>query len=227
MRISKLNKTADIKNPNHYVKALYNEFKDWSFDECEGVKLKGQWREKGFQKPKIQLLHVEIGPGNGLHFHQLCSNQPQDSFLAIEMKYKPLVQTIRRVRAANLTNGKIIRYNAGLIKDLFSKEEINNAFIHFPDPWPKRRQNKHQMIDEEFAEDLFLIQKPHSFLEFKTDSESYFLKGKRIFLEAGYKVVSIDQDLHAGKSKGQNLSQFEKLFVKQNVPIKYLLLQKP
>lgn len=226
-----LNKTTDIKNPNHYVSALYNEFKDWSFDECEGIKLKGQWRKKEFKKPENQLLHLEIGPGNGLHFYQLCEKNPKDSFLSVEIKYKPLIQTIKRVRTANLTNARVIRYNAGLIKNLFSTEEINNVFIHFPDPWPKRRQSKHQLIDEKFAKDLFQIQQPNSLLEFKTDSENYFLKGGKIFLRAGYEVVTSKKNLYAGKTRDQNLfqtlSQFELLFVKQNIPVNYLLMRKP
>ena len=226
----KPNKTTDIKNPNHYIRAIYNEFKNWSFDECEGVKLKGLWREKEFKKPEKQSLHLEIGPGNGRHFHQLCEKHLKDSFLAIELKYKPLIQTIRRVRSANLINARVIRYNASLIKDLFSAEEVDNVFIHFPDPWPKRRQSKNQLIDESFAEDLFQIQRPNSLLEFKTDSESYFLKSKNTFLKAGYKISISETDLHAGKARNQSLfqslSQFELLFVKQNTAVKYLLMRK-
>ena len=227
---TKLNKTTDIKTPNLYVKAFYNEFKDWSFDEQGGVKFKGCWRKKVFKKSESQLLHLEIGPGNGLSFFRRCQNQPQDSFLAVELKYKPLIQTIRRVRSADLTNVRVIRYNANLIKDLFAKEELNNIYIHFPDPWPKRKQNKHQLINAGFAADLFQIQQTNSLLEFKTDSEKYFSKTKDIFFKAGYKVLVCNTDLHSDKTKEQGffqtLSQFELLFVKKNIPIKYLLMKK-
>ena len=226
----KLQKTADIKNPSRYVKALYNKFKDWSFDEQEGMKFKGYWRKKIFKKPENQLLHLEIGPGNGLSFFRRCQNQPQDSFLAVELKYKPLIQTIRRVRSADLTNVRVIRYNANLIKDLFAKEELNNIYIHFPDPWPKRKQNKHQLISEDFAKDLFRLQQTGSLLELKTDSEVYFSKAKDIFLKTGYKVLVCETDFHASKTQDsdffKNLSQFELFFVKKNIPIKYLLMKK-
>ena len=226
----KLNKTKDIKNPNFYIKALYNEFKDWSFDEQEGVKLKGRWREKVFNKPSLHPLHLEIGPGNGKHFFQLCQNHPEDSFLAVELKYKPLIQTIRRVRAADLKNARVIRYNGKILKNLFAEEELNNVYIHFPDPWPKRRHKKHQLINMDFARDLFQRQRKGSLLEFKTDSESYFLKGKDLFSKAGYKILICEKDFHSDKTKGQsffqNLSQFELIFVKKNIPIGYLLMQK-
>lgn len=227
----RLNKTTDIKNPNLYVKALYNEFKDWSFDEQEALKLKGHWRKKIFKKPAQNPLHLEIGPGNGKHFFQLCQNHPKDSFLAVELKYKPLIQTIRRIRTNGLTNARVIRYNGKLLKNLFAEEELNNVYIHFPDPWPKRRHEKHQLINMDFARDLLQIQRSGSLLEFKTDSESYFLKGKELFSKTGYKILNFEKDFYGKKIKDQiifqNLSQFELIFVKKNIPIGYLLMKKP
>ena len=175
---------------------------------------------------------MEIGPGNGKHFAKLCFKHPTNCFLAIELKYKPLIQTIKRTRKNNSQNGRVIRYNAGCIAKIFKKEELNNIYIHFPDPWLKKRKSKkHQLIKESFCKTIYNLQKPQSFLEFKTDSEDYFLQSLRLFKKTGYKIHKYNLDLHKeqemNKHFTENLSQFELLFVQKKIPIKYALFVKP
>lgn len=228
---TKLNKTAATKTPNPYVKALCDPLKDWNFHEEEAPRFKGFWRERVFQKTTSDLLHLEIGLGNGLGFFNLLQSRPEDSFLGLDLKYKPLAQTIRRFRKADFRHARVIRYNARLITDLFANGELNDIFLHFPDPWPKRRHGKHRLVDIGFAAALFQIQRQGSFLEFKTDSENYFSRSRELFSKVGYKTLVCNPDLHSGKRRDleflESLSQFERIFVRQNIPIKYLLLEKP
>ena len=222
-------KTAEIKDPGPYISALQKEA--FFIDERAAEQFKGRWREKAFQKPENRPMHLEIGPGVGFHFCRLCQNRPQDSFLALELKFKSLFQTLRRLSAAGLANGRGVRYNAGLLKEIFSAQEINNVFLYFPDPWPKKRHKSRRLADEEFAEDLFAVQRPGALLEFKTDAAAYFSDGEQAFLKAGYKIRRRSEDLHAGKTKDkafyQTLSLFESLFVRRGLPVQYLLMEKP
>ena len=226
-----INLTKNIPFPNQYIQALYNKYKTWTFDEVSAVQFKGQWRKLFFKNDKVPL-HLEIGPGNGKHFAKLCLNQSKDCFLSIELKYKALIQTIKRVRQNNCHNGKVIRYNASLIDSLFEKQELNNIYIHFPDPWlKKRRQKKHQLIKESFCKKIYKLQKPQSFLELKTDSESYFLQSVQWLKNTGYKIhkysLNLYQDQKQEKGFMDSLSQFELLFFQKKIPIKYALFVKP
>ena len=222
--------TKNIRDPNPYIKALHNEYKGWAFDELSALQFKGKWREKAFKKPQAPL-HLEIGPGNGKLFAHRCLQKPEDCFLSIELKYKALIQTIKRVRKNKSENGKIIRYNASLISDLFEKGELNNVFIYFPDPWlKKRRTKKHQLIQEEFCKTLFPLQKAQSFLELKTDSEDYFYQSIERFKKAGYRLAQSHQDLYKGQKKEpgfmDRLSHFEMIFFQKQIPIKQALFSK-
>ena len=221
-----LNKSKNIKNPNQYIQALYKEYKNWAFDEGSAPLLKGKWR-KHFSKNEKSPLHLEIGPGNGKHFANLCLQEDGACCLAIELKYKPLIQTIRRVRKNNCSNGKALRFNASLVESLFEREELNNVYIHFPDPWLKKRKTKkHQLIKEEFCKKIYNLQRPNSFLEFKTDSEEYFHQSVDLFKKAGYKMKEYSLDFHKNKEKNlmNSLSQFELLFFQKKIPIKQALL---
>ena len=223
--------SQNITHPNQYVRSLYNEYRDWAFDEVSALEFKGKWREV-FSKNYKGPLHLEIGPGNGRHFSKLCLNNPADCFLSIELKYKPLIQTIRRVRKNNSSNGKVIRYNASLIEALFEKQELNNVYIHFPDPWlKKRRSKKHQLIQEKFCKKIYNLQQASSILEFKTDSEDYFHQSIECFEDAGYRLSECSLNLYENtqQEKGfmENLSQFELLFFQKKIPIKYAVFIRP
>ncbi|MCZ0933311.1 MAG: tRNA (guanosine(46)-N7)-methyltransferase TrmB [Oligoflexia bacterium] len=221
-----ISSTKNIKHPNHYIQALHKE--DWAIDEEMAVSYKGRWRAL-FDKNLPSSLHLEIGCGNGKHFSSLCLKAPQDCFLAIELKYKPLIQTIRRVTKNSSKNGRVIRYNARWIDNLFEPEELNHVYIHFPDPWlKKRRSKKHQLIQPDFCRKLYQIQKANSFLELKTDSKDYFEQSVREFKKAGYKLEKYNSHLYKqDRPVTDHLSQFELIFVQKNIPIKYSLFRHP
>ena len=217
--------TKNIKYPNEYIKLFQKE--EWTIDEETAVKYKGSWRNL-FKKNRANFLHLEIGCGNGKHFSNLCLKKTQDCFLGIEIKYKPLIQTIRRIKKNNIQNARVIRFNARWIDSLFEPEELNNVYIHFPDPWLKKRKSKkHQLIQPDFCKQLYQVQKSNSFLEFKTDSKDYFEQSVKEFKKAGYKLEKYETDLYKQKEPLlNNLSQFELIFVKKNLPIHYCLFIK-
>ena len=230
---TQLNKTKDIRQPSRRVLSLYGDFRDCFFDEAEAPKNKDRWRKDVFQTGSETPLHLEIGPGAGRHFAKLCLAHPKDCFLAIELKYKPLAQTLGRLKSHSAFNGKGIRHNAALLDQLFGERELNDTYIHFPDPWPKKRHKKHRLISPRFAKILWTAQKPKARLEFKTDALAYFRDSVEILQKAGYTAAKYTEDLHQGKNpKGakkdflDQLSQFEAIFFRQNLPIGYALLEK-
>ncbi len=229
----RLSKTGDIKNPGRHAAALRGAFKSGFFDETEAPQKKGRWRELAFRAKSSAPLHLEIGPGNGSHFARLCLAHPEALFLAVELRYKSLAQTLRLLKNQGSLNGKAIRYNAAMLDQLFDEGELNSAYIHFPDPWPKKRHAKHRLVSPRFAEILHKAQKPLALLEFKTDDLDYFKSAVRAFQGAGYKLRECAEDLHRGKSPEsadkefwESLSLFEAIFFRQGLPIGRALLQK-
>ena len=226
-----LNRTKNILNPTEYVNALLNECLDWAFNEEEALLFKGYWREKVFNTRGDAFLNLEVGPGNGLPFSRVCQKHPEQMFLAVELKYKPLIQTVRRLKKQRLTNGRGLRYNASLLDHLFNPLELNNVYIHFPDPWPKKKQRKHRLLTDSFARKIYELQRSGSFLEIKTDDQTYLLEAKHIFTKGDYVLKKHTTDLHKNSQMNQelfqNLSQFELIFMKKNIPVGYLRLEKP
>ena len=217
-----LKPTKNISRPNIYIQKLYGEFSDFAFDEATAPRFKGCWREKVFNSSPLSPLHLEIGTGTGHHFSWQAQQNPKDFFIGVELKYKPLIQTIRRTLKMKAFNARAVRYNGAMIQDLFADGEINNIYIHFPDPWPKKKHKKHRLLSKDFIKKTAKIQKTESSIEIKTDCEEYFRSISLIFdQEPAYLLA--DRQINPRQLKRAEYSppatQFESIFIRKNQPI--------
>jgi tRNA (guanine-N7-)-methyltransferase len=219
-----LGKTKELPKPNPYAVMLMTTYSDKAFDEDIAHKYKGVWRKEIFSQGPDYSLDLEIGTGNGYHFAHRSSQNTDRGLLGIEVKYKPLIQAIRRaLKAGANDNAYMIRYDAAKLTELFTKNEINNVYIHHPDPWPKKKQWKHRLIQDGFLRDLHGIMRAGSFVEFKTDDESYYDWSLDVFNRSEFKVEFHSKDLHNSKVASENfITHFESIFLKKGQPIFYL-----
>ncbi len=219
----RVSRTKGIPVPNAYVLALLGEYSSWSFDEERAPLFRGRWRDEAFAGlPVTTALDVEMGTGNGTHFAHRSALHPERALLGFELRYKPLIQSIRRALNGGQANARIARYNAALVQELFTPGEINDVFIFFPDPWEKGRNHKHRLIQDEFLTELHKAQRPGSRLYFKTDSADYFAWSCQRFERSLYKMEVKTTDLHKSEYANQNfITQFERIFLRQGLPIGY------
>jgi tRNA (guanine-N7-)-methyltransferase len=173
-------------------------------------------------------VDLEIGTGNGLHFFHQASRHQDRNLIGTELKYKPLIQTIRRCTKFGFKNARICRYHAFNVDLMFEKEELNNIFIHFPDPWVTPRKPKNRFVNARVLDLLWERQRPGSTLEFKTDSREYFLWSMEQIRESKYKIEFETLNLHQSDRATTNfITQFERIFMRQGIEINYVLLRKP
>ncbi len=228
-RRPQINLTRLLPNQNAYTLALDNEFKNYAFNEERAPLNKNKWRSEIFKCEEAKAVDVEIGTGAGMHFSYWANANPERHLVGLELKYKPLIQSIRRAQALGARNSAICRYHAFNIDLLFDKNEINNVFIHFPDPWVAPRKPKNRVVNRAILNGIHEMQREGSFLEFKTDSREYFLWALQEIKETKYKVEFETLNLYkdGGKYFEQNYqTTFEKIFVKQGIEINYIKLVK-
>jgi tRNA (guanine-N7-)-methyltransferase len=215
--------TKNIPFPNIYVRML-PEYKNWIFLEDEAVGKKGAWRDV-FADPSGPL-DLEIGCGNGFFFAERSAREHSRNLLGIELKYKPLVQSVRRVKTADRGNCRGIRFHARFIDRIFSERELDHIFIYFPDPWPKKRHHKNRLLRASFLEMLSRLQKPGCYVDIKTDSREYFdFLLEEMKSVTTYSTDRLSFDLHKSEWAPENfMTGFERIFVRKGQPIHYLRL---
>jgi len=220
--------TRTLKRPNAYTLALDGEFAAHAFNEERGPTYKGKWRQEVFAKSTDAIVDLEIGTGNGVHFQYRCVSHPQRHLVGLELKYKPLIQTIRGALRRGAGNGRVVRYHAFNIDLMFEENEINDIFIHFPDPWTSPRKPKNRILNPRMLDLFFRLQRPGSKLDFKTDSREAYLWSMENVRKSKYQIEFETMDLHNTEMAKDNvITQFERIFMRQNVPINLVRLRKP
>ena len=220
-----INITKDLPRQNAYTLALNGEFSHVAFDELRAPAHKGHWREQVFKTAVSTPMDLEVGTGAGHHFAWYTQKHPERCLMGIELKYKPLIQTIRRAVTAGAKNAAICRFHAFNIDELFEVGELNNVFIHFPDPWTSPKKPKNRFVCRENLDLLWDLQKPGSIIEFKTDSRVYFDWSLEEIAASKYEVLGQSFDMHNSEFNAENFQTgFEKIFMKQQIPINFIRL---
>lgn len=211
---------------NKYVQMAHEDFSQWVAEVDQAPKCRGFWR-KDLGLSEDSPLDLEIGTGNGYYFEHLSRENQKRGLLGIEIKYKCLIQTVKRAQLTGHKFFKLMRYDAKYLTDIFAPQELNDVFIFFPDPWEKRAQNKHRLIGAEFLKKLHEIQRPGSTLKIKTDSPSYYQWIIADLPKTPYQVAVTSEDLHASKWAEQNFqTHFERLWTRKGRKTFYVQLSR-
>lgn len=223
----RLNLTRTLKTPNKYTRGLEEDFAEFAFSEERAPANKGKWRSQVFKVSDEIPMDLEIGTGNGFHFGHRALTAPNRCIVGLELKYKPLYQAIRRTFKAGAKNAAMCRYHAFNIEDLFVEGEVNDIYIHFPDPWTSPKKPKNRVVNRSMLAILHQLQRPGSMIEFKTDSREMFLWALGEIAASPYKIEAQSLDLHKSEhAEGNFMTFFESLFVKDGIEINYIRLRR-
>ena len=124
--------------------------------------------------PHANRFSIEIGFGDGKVLLQLASKNPDTGYLGIEV-YRPGVG--KCLLGLNEMELKNVRVSTSDVRDVLSRQltsdSLNEVFILFPDPWPKKRHHKRRLISPEFIDLCANRMVAGATLCFATDSENY------------------------------------------------------
>ena len=121
---------------------------------------------------------LEIGSGHG-HFLTGYAEANRDKFcLGIDIIQDRLDRSERKSRRAGLTNIAWLRAEASLFLSALAGSPdlppLNEIFLLFSDPWPKRRHWKNRVLQPEFLTTLAARAGKGARFFFRTDHAPYF-----------------------------------------------------
>ncbi len=123
---------------------------------------------------EAKILHVEICSGNGEWITDRAQKNPHIFYVAVEKKFMRVRKIWSKMKNRDLNNLLIV---SGMGEDFFDhyleKHSVDEIFINFPDPWPKKRHAKHRIIKDAFLPPISSILKPHGTITITTDSKEY------------------------------------------------------
>jgi tRNA (guanine-N7-)-methyltransferase len=104
---------------------------------------------------KAQPLAIEYCSGNGAWVLAAAEHVPHFNWIAVERDFYRARLIYRKLFRKGLKNLFVVCGEAlEFTKAYLSDQSVEEAYVHFPDPWPKRRHAKHRLILPPFANEL-------------------------------------------------------------------------
>jgi len=130
-------------------------------------------------------IWLEIGFGGGEHFVGQAGLHPDVGLIGCEPFVEGMAKALTGIKANDLRNVRLVMDDARPVLSALQDESISRVFILFPDPWPKKRQQKRRLIQPEFLDELHRICRQGAQIRFATDVKSYADEALARFLEHG------------------------------------------
>lgn len=124
--------------------------------------------------PNTNPCVIEYCSGNGSWIVDKAIKEKEKNFIAVERRFdrvRKIISKCKNQGAANLLVvwGEALNFTKFYVK----KETISEIFINFPDPWPKRRHEKHRLLNSEFVHELERVLETDGKITMATDDEPY------------------------------------------------------
>jgi tRNA (guanine-N7-)-methyltransferase len=117
---------------------------------------------------------LEIGSGMGEATAQIALNNLNTGYVAVEMHKPGLAALLLLIMEKQITNIKMIREDATyLLANFIPDGSLDGIYLLFPDPWPKNRQHKRRIVQDDFIELIARKLKPKGFIHIATDWQPY------------------------------------------------------
>ena len=117
---------------------------------------------------------LEIGFGMGRTTADIAEAHPENNYLGVEVHTPGVGSLLKEIQVRNLTNIRIIQHDAvEVLTHMIADASLAGVHIYFPDPWPKKRQNKRRLIQPPLISLLAQKLAPGGYLHCATDWEDY------------------------------------------------------
>ena len=173
---------------------------------------KGKWHELFENNNPIYL---EIGMGKGKFIRENAKRNPNINYIGCEISSSMCYKSAKEV--GELSNLKIINYDAFKLQEVFSKEEISKIYLTFSDPWPKARHEKRRLTTDNVLNIYKELLNNKGDIEFKTDNRSLFEYSIIQFTNNNFEILELSLDLHSDKEDVITTEYEEKFMAKGQV----------
>lgn len=165
---------------------------------------------------------VEYCSGNGEWVGDRAKQNPQFNWLAVEKRFARARTIWLKVQRESIQNLTVVCGDAQVFTRYYAPAQICEAYINFPDPWPKRRHAKHRLVQAEFLSEVWGILQSKGHIVCATDHAMYATEMRQEF-EA---CPGWNFRFHVNEWPDYGRSFFNDLWVQRGRVIHYLSFEK-
>ncbi len=188
--------------------------------------LKGKWNTDFFKNTAPIVL--ELACGKAEYTIGLARLFPEKNYIGVDIKGNRIWSAVRIVNMEQLSNVCFIRDQIDHLNNYFIKDEIDEIWITFSDPFPRDGDHKKRLTSTKFLEIYKQFLKKEGIIHLKTDSDILYHYTKEVLADFPSVILKDYQDVYALQKNVElhNIqTYYEKMHLKDNRTIKYLCFQ--
>jgi tRNA (guanine-N7-)-methyltransferase len=123
--------------------------------------------------PSTTRFALEIGYGGGEHLARQAAARPETGFIGCEVFSGGIAKLLQAVETEGLRNVRLFTDDALKLLLQLPDACLDEAFLLYPDPWPKLRHHKRRFVSPTTLGELARVLRVGATLNFATDIEDY------------------------------------------------------
>jgi len=186
----------------------------------------GNWSRYQFENDHPIVL--ELACGKGEYTLGLAKMFPNKNFIGVDIKGNRIWRGAKDALDQGLSNVAFLRIRIEWIEKFFANEEVDEIWITFPDPFPRKSKVNRRLTSPFFLRKFRPLLKHPGIVHLKTDADSLFEFTREVIQENDFvQAVEILEDVYTQSTIKEELkikTFYEKQHLEAGKSIKYIKL---
>ena len=188
------------------------KYRQWAVDYLgehpEVVLEKIDFKDEFFTPKPIRF---EIGSGKGDFIVEKAKQNPDVNFLAVEKVRTIAGMLAKKIVEEEIPNVKVFPNDFAIITNEISEGFIDEIYLNFVDPWPKKRHAKRRLTFITFLNQYYRILKKGGKLIFKSDNTGLYEFTCEELQQTKFEVL-VEEENYIFDEKNDAMTEYEKKF---------------
>lgn len=188
------------------------------------VEMQSRWREQHFKNSNPIIL--ELACGGGEYTLGLAQKYPDKNFVGVDIKGNRIWKGACTALSEGLDNVAFLRTRIEQIDLFFAEQEVDEIWITFPDPFPRKSKANRRLSNTNFLDRYHKILVDQGKLHLKTDATDYFQFSTEVWQnDSRWEIESQIDDVYAQKNLPEDLyikTRYERSHLAEGRTIHYL-----
>ncbi len=195
-----------------------------------GIALKGKWKKDFFKNN--HPITLELACGGGEYTVGMAAMYPERNFIGVDIKGNRIWKGATKAIEQNLNNVGFLRTRIDFIANCFSKDEVDEIWITFPDPQMNKNRRRKRLTNKLFLSRYQKFLKSKGKMRLKSDSDFFYEFTKKVIEEKSLDILFDCDDIYS-KYTPQNPDSkltkelllktfYENMWLEEGKKIKYI-----
>lgn len=186
--------------------------------------IRGKWHIDYFKNSNP--ITLELACGRGEYTIGLARLFPKQNIIGVDIKGERIWKGSSVALEEQLTNAAFLRTHILLIENFFEPGEVNEIWLTFPDPRPRKRDIKRRLTSPRFIDLYKRLLQPGGYVRLKTDNTHlYEYTLEQLQMRNDISDLAFTADVYTSELKKDCFdikTRYEQEFTQKGEKIKYL-----